>query len=170
MGKKNGPGLVFGLICIMVASSAQFAFADDVRFRSEGRASLQGWKVTADWDKYEAKQINIGSYPSEETPAFVFDLRGDEVEIDFRNEDFKTPDGFGQGNIADPRPVADLKAALDRAKRDVHFFYHIWVEGREEPIGIILTPYQIKVTRTGDTVTVKLTSEALTLRDVKLKY
>jgi hypothetical protein len=131
---------------------------------------LQGWQVTADWEKYEATMINIGSSPAEEMPAFVFDLPDDGIGIDFRNEDFKTDDGFGQGNIADPHPVTDIDKALDRAKRDVHFFYHIWVEEQEEPAGIILTPWQIYATRAGDKVIVKLTNEALILRDVKIPH
>ena len=155
---------------LFLVAGAQVAFAQGVRFRSEGRASLSGWRVSVAWDRYEATRINIGSSPSEETPAFVFDLPGDGLVVDFRNEDFKTPEGFGQGNIADPQRVTDLEAALSRAKRDVHFLYRIWVEGRDEPAGIILTPYQINVTRSGNRITVKLTNEALIERDVQIKY
>lgn len=148
----------------------QPAFADDVRFKSEGRASLQGWEIEVPWEKYDFKLINIGSSPSDETPAFVCDLHGDDIVIDFRNEDFKTTDGFGQGNIADPRPVTDVNAALDRAKRDVHFLYRIWADDEREPAGIILTPFQIFVTRTGNRIIVKLTNEALIERDVRIHY
>jgi hypothetical protein len=148
----------------------QPVLAGEVRFKSEGRASLQGWDIEVPWEKYDFKLINIGSSPADETPAFVCDLPGDGIEIDFRNEDFKTADGFGQGNIADPRLVTDLEAALDRAKRDVHFLYRIWVEGRREPIGIILTPFQIKVTRTESRVIVKLTNAALIERDGRIRY
>ncbi|MDA2915773.1 hypothetical protein MYX64_02865 [Nitrospinae bacterium AH_259_B05_G02_I21] len=168
MGTK--PWATLGLLGFLVALGPSQALAADVRFKSEGRASLKGWKVSVPWEQYDGVGINIGSYPSEYAPAFQFDLRGDDLTVDFRNEDFKTPDGFGQGNIAEPRPVTDLEAALDRARRDVHFLYRIWVPGHDEPVGIILTPYQINVTRSGNRITVKLTGEALTLRDVQIKY
>jgi hypothetical protein len=161
---------MIGLLGFLLAFGPQRALAADVRFRSEGRASLKGWKVSVPWEQYDGVRINIGSYPSDYTPAFQFDYRGDDLTVDFRNEDFKTPDGFGQGNIADPQPVTDLEAALDRARRDVHFLYRIWVPGHDEPVGIILTPHQINVTRSGNRITVKLTGEALTLRDVRIKH
>ena len=168
MGKRLTA--MIGLLTLLLALGPPQVLAADVRFKSEGRASLKGWKVPVEWKKYDGVRINIGSYPSEYTPAFQFDYRGDDLTVDFRNEDFKTPDGLGQGNIADPQLVTDLEAALDRARRDVHFLYRIWAPGHDEPVGIILTPYQINVTRSGNQITVKLTGEALTLRDVQIKY
>ena len=168
MGKRLTA--MIGLLGLLVALSPSQALAADVRFKSEGRASLKGWTVSVPWEQYDGVRINIGSYPSEYTPAFQFDLRGDDLTVDFRNEDFKTPDALGQDNIAEPQPVTDLEAALDRARRDVHFLYQIWVPGHDEPVGIILTPYQINVTRAGNRITVKLTGEALTLRDVQIPY
>jgi hypothetical protein len=156
-----------GLVLLLLAVAFHPALADEVSFQSEGRASLQGWKVEVQWEKFDASEINIGSSPSQEMPAYVFDLRGDGLTVDFRNEDFKTDDSFGQGNIADPHPVTDLEAALDRAKQDVHFLYQIWVGDSAEPAGVILTPYQIFVTKSDDTLTVKLTNDALLERDVR---
>lgn len=139
-----------------------------VKFNLDGRVTFnQTWKVPIAWDKYDAKKINIGSSPADETPAYVFDLQGDELTVDFRNEDFKTPDGFGQGNIADPHPVTDLEAAFNRARRNILLQYRIWIGDRKEPVGIILTPYLVKMTRDGDRIVVKLTGEALKERDVR---
>lgn len=154
-----------GFALLMMGLAYHPALADDVTFQSEGRASLRGWKVEVQWEKFDASEINIGSSPSQSMPAFVFDLRGDGITVDFRNEDFKTDDSFGQGNIADPHPVTDLQAALNRAKQDVHFLYQIWVGDSVEPAGVILTPYQIFVTRSDDTLTVKLTNDAIIERD-----
>lgn len=153
----------------LMAFGTSTVWAGGVRVLSYGRASLEGWRVAVDWEKYEATRINIGSSEAEDEPAYVFDYPGDGIAIDFRNEDFKTEDGFGQGNIANPRPVSDLKAALARARRNVHFQYRIWVSERKEPVGVILTPHQIKATRAGDRIVVKLTDEALTLRDIRIK-
>jgi hypothetical protein len=161
---------MLGLLGMFLAFGPLQALAADIRFKSEGRASLKGWKVPVAWDKYDGMRINIGSYPSDDTPAYQFDYWGDDLTVDFRNEDFKTSDGFGQGNIADPQPVTDLDVALDRARRDVHFLYRIWVPAQDDPVGIILTPYQINVTRAGDRISVKLTNDALIERDVRIKY
>jgi hypothetical protein len=155
---------------LALASSQALAQTGQPRLQLDGRPSVQGWKVPIAWEEYEAIRINIGESPSMEQPAFVFDRRGDGITIDFRNDEFMTPDGMGQGNIADPRPVKDLEKALDRARRNLHFQYRIWLEGHPKPVGVILTPYLIKATRSGNTVVVKLTREALIERDVQIHY
>ena len=137
-----------------------------VKLTLDGRLSFnQTQKVPVAWEDYDAIRINIANDPDIETPAYAFDYRGDEFKIDFRNEDFVKSESLGLGNIANPRPVTDLEAALDRARRDILMQYRIWIEDRKEPIGIILTPWLIRVIRDSNRIVVKMTQGALNERD-----
>lgn len=123
---------------------------------------------TIEWERYEATRINIAEEDAWEDPAIFLDLKGDDWEVVFPNDEFLSQHRRLFGDIANPRPVeGDVQeAARELLDRYLVKVYRVRIGGGDSPDrAIVFTPYSIKALTIGDTIKIALDDNGLHTRE-----